>query len=54
MKNKDITFLMLYILVPLAMIFFIAPLLSGCSAGAIRVSEEVIEEVAKEELEANK
>lgn len=52
MKSCDIEFLVIFVLAPL--IILISALLSACSPSTIRVSEEVIEEVAKEELEGNK
>jgi len=54
MTNRDIQILMLFVLTPLIMIIFMA-MISACSDSAIRISEEVIEEVVKEEiLENNK
>ena len=52
MKNCDIEFLVIFVLAPL--IIIISVMLSSCSPSAIRISEEVIEDVAKEELEGNK
>lgn len=52
MKSRDIEFLVIFVLAPL--IIIISAMLSSCSSSAIRISEEVIEEVAKEELEGNK
>jgi len=54
MTNRDIQILMLFIFTPLIIIIFMA-MISACSDSAIRISEEVIEEVVKEEiLENNK
>jgi hypothetical protein len=54
MANRDIQILMLFVFTPLIMIIFMA-MISACSPSAIRISEEVIEEVVKEEiLENNK
>jgi len=54
MANRDIQILMLFIFTPLIIIIFMA-MISACSDSAIRISEEVIEEVVKEEiLENNK
>ena len=52
MTNRDIQILMLFVLTPLIMIIFMA-MISACSDSAIRISEEVIEEVVKEELLEN-
>jgi hypothetical protein len=52
MTNRDIQILMLFVLTPLIMIIFMA-MISACSDSAIRISEEVIEEVVKEELREN-
>jgi len=54
MTNRDIQILMLFVFTPLIMIIFMV-MISACSDSAIRISEEVIEEVVKEEiLENNK
>ena len=52
MTNRDIQILMLFVFTPLIMIIFMA-MISACSPSAIRISEEVIEEVVKEELLEN-
>lgn len=52
MTNRDIQILMLFVFTPLIMIIFMA-MISACSQSAIRISEEVIEEVVKEELLEN-
>ena len=52
MTNRDIQILMLFVFTPLIIIIFMA-MVSACSASAIRISEEVIEEVVKEELLEN-
>jgi len=52
MTNRDIQILMLFIFTPLIIIIFMA-MISACSDSAIRISEEVIEEVVKEELLEN-
>jgi len=51
MKSSDIEFIVIFILAPL--IIIISAMLSACSPSAIRISEEVIEEVVKEELLEN-
>lgn len=52
MINRDIQVLMIFVFTPLIMIIFMA-MISACSDSAIRISEEVIEEVVKEELREN-
>ena len=52
MTNRDIQILMLFVFTPLIMIIFMA-MISACSDSAIRISEQVIEEVVKEELREN-
>jgi len=52
MKSRDIEFIVIFILAPL--IIIISAMLSACSPSATRISEEVIENIAKEELEGNK
>ena len=52
MTNRDIQILMLFTFTPLIIIIFMA-MISACSDSAIRISEEVIEEVVKEELLEN-
>ncbi len=52
MTNRDIQVLMLFVFTPLIIIIFMV-MISACSASATRISEEVIEDVIKEELLEN-